>query len=220
MHKHYEVIVPLERHIVTSNIVFSQVRKIPQTFLSARDYMNSFIPSLIEETHTELSSSVTSVSAAPFCEIMRVEMSRNFNPTKGLFYQIALKRTTNGVKDVVGTYKPEAGDLIAFTDTKPKGIYDLNSPKRGYHIAYVHGSKDESSGMIPILSSKRMDMEIISDLRSNNSRKLYAVYLFNMTTNVRIWKALNTELEDANMNLIKKVLQADSNVRITKSIQY
>jgi senataxin len=57
-------------------------------------------------------------------------------------------------------------------------------------------------------------MEINS--RNNNTPKLYAIYLLNLTTNIRVWKALNIELEGANMNMIKKVLQASSNVRIAK----
>ncbi|PNY07498.1 regulator of nonsense transcripts-like protein [Trifolium pratense] len=52
-------------------------------------------------------------------------------------------------------------------------------------------------------------MEINS--RNNNTPKLYAIYLLNLTTNVRVWKALNSELEGANMNMIKKVLLASSN---------
>lgn len=167
--------------------------------------MKSFIPSLIEETHTDLSSSVTGVSRAPFCEIRTVERSKNFMPPKGLFYQVALKDS--------GTYEPEVGDLFAFTDIKPKNIDDLTRSKRGYHIAYVVGSNDKSSDMIPILSSKYMEAE--SYLRSNNAQKLYAVYLLNMTTYVRIWKALNSDLEGANMNMIEKVLHANSKVRIT-----
>lgn len=188
------------KDVLNGNLCKHKVQKIPQTFLSTKDYMQSFIPSLIEETHTDLSSSVTGVSRAPFCEILEVEMSKNFKAPKGLFYQVALKDS--------GTYEPEVGDLIAFTDIKPKNIYDLTRSKRGYHIAYVVGSKDKSSDMIPILSSKYMETE--SYLRSNNAQKLYAVYLLNMTTNVRIWKALNSELEGANMNMIEKVLHANS----------
>jgi senataxin len=54
-----------------------------------------------------------------------------------------------------------------------------------------------------------MEMEMHSkfDLRRNKAQKLYAVYLINMTTNVRIWKAFNSEMEGSNMNKIQKVLQ-------------
>ncbi|XP_061360505.1 helicase sen1-like [Gastrolobium bilobum] len=194
--------------VLNENLCKHKVRKIPETFLSTTYYMNSFIPPLIEEIHSELSSSLTGVSRAPFCEILTVERSRNFIITKGMFYKISVKRTNNDDKDI-GKYEPAVGDLIAFTDIKPKTKYDLNRPRRYYHIAYVHKSK-ESTDEISILSSKSMDMEILSNFKSNNAPKLYAVYLLNLTTNVRIWKALNSELEGANMSMIKKVLQADS----------
>ncbi|XP_027334128.1 uncharacterized protein LOC113848912 [Abrus precatorius] len=199
------------KDVLNENLCKHKIRKIPQTFLSTKDYMNSFIPSLVEEIHSELSSSLTGVSRAPFCEILSVELerSRSFTPTKGFFYQISVKRTNNDVKDV-GKYEPEVGDLFAFTDVKPKTVDDLNRPKRNYHIAYVHGSK-ENTDNISILSSKCFDMDIELALKSNNAPKLYAIYLLNLTTNIRIWKALNSELEGASTTMIKKVLQADSN---------
>lgn len=197
------------------------MQKIPQAFMSdsVTNYLSSFIPSLIEETHSDLSSSLNGAHRAPFCEISRAqpERSRSFIPSKFLLYQISVKRTNDGVKDV-GTYEPEVGDLIALTDFKPKTVEDLNRPRRYYHIAYVYGSKESTDG-ISVLSSKCIDMEINSNyLRSNNAPKLYAIYLLNLTTNIRVWKALNSELEGANMNMIKKMLKADSNVRITNFI--
>lgn len=187
--------------------------------MSVTDYMSSFIPSLIEETHSDLSSSLNSVHRAPFCQILiaEPERSKSFIPSNFLLYQISVNRTNNDTRDV-GTYEPEVGDLIALTDMKPKTVEDLNRPRRYYHIAYVYGSK-KSTDKISIISSKCIDMEISSSsYMSNNGPKLYAIYLLNLTTNIRVWKALNSELEGANMNMMKKVLRADSNVRITKFI--
>ncbi|GAU44107.1 hypothetical protein TSUD_123940 [Trifolium subterraneum] len=199
------------------NLCKHKVQTIPQTFMSVTNYLSSFVPSLIEETHYDLSSSLYGVQRAPFCEILTAvpERSRSFIPTKFFLYQISVSRTDNDTKDV-GKYEPEVGDLIALTDIKPKTIEDLNRPRRYYHIAYVCGLK-ESTGEISILSSKCIDMEINSSyLRSNSTPKLYAIHLLNLTTNIRVWKGLNSELEGANMNMIKKVLQASSNVRIAK----
>ncbi|CAJ2640607.1 unnamed protein product [Trifolium pratense] len=191
------------------NLCKYKVQKIPHTFMSVTNYLSSFVPSLIEETHFDLASSLYGVQRAPFCEILTAvpERSRSFIPTKFFLYQISVYSTNNDTKDV-GKYEPEVGDLIALTDIKPKTIEDLNRPRRYYHIAYVCGTK-ESTNEISILSSKYIDMEINS--RSNNTPKLYAIYLLNLTTNVRVWKALNSELEGANMNMIKKVLLASSN---------
>lgn len=170
--------------------------------------MSYFIPSLIEETHSELSSSLKGANRASFCEILTVEpeSSKSFIRTKFLPYQISVKN---------GAYEPDSGDIIALTDIKPKTVQDFNRPRRYYHIAYVHGLK-ERTNKISILSYKSVDMEI--GFRRNNATKLYAVYLMNLTTNIRVWKALNSELKGANMNMIEKVLKADSNVRISKFI--
>jgi hypothetical protein len=62
--------------------MFSQVNKIPETFKSATDYKNSFIPLLFEETRTDLSSSLSGVSRAPFCEIKKVTNSKQLQLPK------------------------------------------------------------------------------------------------------------------------------------------
>ncbi|KAL5170751.1 putative helicase MAGATAMA 3 [Glycine soja] len=199
------------KDVLNDNLCKHKVLKIPQTFLSTTDYLNSFIPSLIEETRSDLCSNLKGVSRASFCEISSIELerSRSFIPTKSLFYQISVNRSSN---DVNGKYEPEVGDLIAFTDIKPKTVDDLiNRPKRNYHIGYVHGIK-ESIDKISILSSKSFDMDIQFALRSkSDAPKLYAFHLLNLTTNVRIWKALKSQLEGASLSMMKKVLQADIN---------
>ncbi|KAI9118448.1 hypothetical protein K1719_010780 [Acacia pycnantha] len=185
-----------------------KVRKIPNTFSSVTEYKESFIPSLIEETRSDLCSSLKGVSGAPICEIITVEIeitTKLFKSSRE--YRIRVSNPTDEVKGTA-PYEPQAGDLIALTDIRPKSIEDLNRPTNYYHIAYVHGTKDDSSGKIPLLSSKFMDME--PGTRITQNQKLYAVFLLNMTTYVRVWKALNWELEGSNMNLIQKVLRADS----------
>lgn len=163
-----------------------------------------------------------SVSHAPFCEISTIETSINFNPPKDLFYHITLKSIIDEVNHDVVKYEPEFGDLFAFTNIKPRSINDLNRTNRYCQMAYVCGSKDEYTDEIPILLSKYMEMDDNknSDFRRNKAQKLYVVYLINMTTNVRIWKFLNSQLEGSNMNIIKKVLQPQpgSRVRITNNL--
>ena len=157
-----------------------------------------------------------SVPQASFCEIRTMEISKDFNPPHDLFYEITLKNITDEVYGV-GKYEPEVGDLIAFTNIRPRSVYDLSRIKRYCHIAYIHGSKDEFTDEIPILLSKYMEMHDKFDLRRSKAHKLYAVCLINMTTNIRIWKALNSEMEGSNINIIQKVLQPYSRVRITIS---
>lgn len=177
---------------------YVQVTKIPETFSTITSYMNAFVPSLLEETHADLLSSIMSLSGAPTCEILTVETSKDHKPPNDLFYQIMYR----------GDYEPEAGDIIALTDVRPKCIDDLNRPRNSYLIAYVLGSKQQSSDMLPILASKLINGggQLVGKNIKSKSDTLFAVYLMNMTTNIRIWKALNSEL-GANTNLFKNVLQ-------------
>jgi senataxin len=192
-------------------IVFFEVNKIPETFNSPTAYKNSFIPPLLEETHSDMYSNLLGVPHAPFCEVLKIERdSKQFKLPKSLYYQISLKNTT----DFNGKYEPEAGDLIAFTDNKPKRVDDLNTHNCQYNVAYVVAPKDEFSGEVCILSSKCL---IEADLRRDDTKNMYAVYLMNMTTNVRIWKALNSQSQGDHLDIIKKVLRPCLNVRITFS---
>jgi hypothetical protein len=43
----------------------------------------------------------------------------------------------------VEKYEPEIGDLIVFTNIRPRSVYDLSKIKTNCHITYIHGSKDE-----------------------------------------------------------------------------
>ncbi|BBN69579.1 P-loop containing nucleoside triphosphate hydrolases superfamily protein [Prunus dulcis] len=168
--------------------------KIPETFSTVTSYMKSFIPSLVEETHADLLSSMMTLSQAPTCEILAVKTSKGHKPPKDLFYDIIMK----GRGEAAGSYEPQAGDLIALTDIRPKCTDDLNKPRDSYLIAYVLRGRDNN---LSILSSKPINKE--------GGKKLLAVYLINMMTNVHVWKALNSE--GANTNLTKNVLQVQPN---------
>jgi senataxin len=173
---------------------------------------------LLEETHTDLSSSLLGVARAPFCEIVKLNKdSKLFNLPKSLYYNIQFEKD-------VGKYEPEFGDLILFTNIRPKSVDDLklNTANSPYHIAFVLGPTPISELIdeiheVQVLSSKCINTDFESDTRNNETQKLYAVYLMNMVTNVRIWKALKSELHG---NIIPKVLQPDQNVRIVGPFFY
>ncbi|KAF8407485.1 hypothetical protein HHK36_006619 [Tetracentron sinense] len=73
----------------------------------------------------------------------------------------------------------------------------------------VRGGNNVSTGMVVVLSSKPITIE-----RGLNKKKepLFAVFLINMTTNNRVWKALNPDILGGNMSIIKEVLHTDSSV--------
>ncbi|KAL6218573.1 hypothetical protein ACLB2K_011783 [Fragaria x ananassa] len=179
----------------------SQVTRVPDTFSTVTSYMKAFVPSLLEETHEDLLSRMMSLSRAPSCEILKVEPCKDHQPPKDLFYQITFNES-KGENDIEA-YQPNGGDIIALSDVRPKYIDDLSRSRNSYLIAYVIGSNQGSS--LKILASKSINGGA-SGIRQSKRGRLVAVYLMNMTTNIRVWNALNSELS-ANTNLLKNVLQ-------------
>ncbi|XP_021833779.1 probable helicase MAGATAMA 3, partial [Prunus avium] len=181
--------------VLNRNLYKNQVTKIPDTFSTVTSYMKTFIPLLVEETHADLLSSMETLPQAPTCEILAVKPKGHKN-AKDFFYFITIRGSGEAEN-----YEPQPGDLIALTDIRPKCSDHLNSPRDSYLIAYVIPGGDDR---VFIRSSKP-----ISRGGGEGGGKLFAVYLINMTTNVRIWKALISE--KANTNIIKNVLQVQPN---------
>ncbi|KAK9280551.1 hypothetical protein L1049_014244 [Liquidambar formosana] len=192
------------------------VKQIPKTFLSTTENQNSFILPLIEETHADLCSSMKTVFSAPMREIWSVEESKHYKPPKGLFYDVELKRLRDFENDPAGTYEPKSGDLIALTDVRPKCSDDLNRHSRSYLIALVQGRRNKVTGTLPILASHPIKFQQGTQKRNEKRETFFSVFLTNMTTNTRIWNALNSE---GNMNIIKKVLQAEPAPPLPASIR-
>ncbi|KDP35697.1 hypothetical protein JCGZ_10469 [Jatropha curcas] len=178
--------------------------------MSTTHYLKTFITPLLEETHAELSSGMQGLSRAPASEISSIKISKGYKLPKDLFYEISLKR--GGTKNNGVVYEPVVGDLIALADVRPKCTGDLSRSKQSYLIAYIHGVKGDFSDRLSIISSKPVVLE--QDIQKNKKETFLAVFLINLTTNIRIWRALNSELEGKNMNIIQEVLQNNSSVRI------
>ncbi|MCD7450377.1 hypothetical protein HAX54_005720 [Datura stramonium] len=196
--------------VLNKNLFKDEVKQIPDTFLSTDDYFKSFISPLIEETHADLLSGVTNTCQSPALEVLDVKISADFQLPKSLFYTIWLKNATGGER-FSKTYEPEVGDLIALSDVSPKSTADLNRPKRSFLIAFVQG-RDDGSNRITILSSKPIPFKKPDRAKGEQGDSLFIVYLSNLTTNIRIWKALNSDQQSANLNIIRSVLKVDPSI--------
>ncbi|KAJ6926304.1 hypothetical protein NC651_010664 [Populus alba x Populus x berolinensis] len=185
--------------VLNEDLYKDQVEKIPNSFNSTAHYMKAFIPPLRVETHADLLSSTESLAEAPTCRILRVRTSKDYKPPKDLFYEISVEETRDG-------YVPWIGDLIALTNVQLKCIDDLRKTQQSYNVAFVHAVKGGNRLTPSILSSKP-----IVDEEGLKKGTLFAVHLMNLTTNLRIWRSLNLELEGRNLNVIKKVLQNNFN---------
>ena len=191
------------------------MQKIPDTFMTLTSYKKSFIPSLVEETHADLRSNMLTLSHAPTCEILTI-VDSDGPPNNDLSYDILYKRDTETDENLKGLmYEPQVGDIIALTNVRPKCIDDLNRPPRFYHIAYVSKANDidefPDDLQFKILSSKPINYGE-PDTRTSKREPLFAVYLMNLTTNVRVWKALKSK--EGNTNIINKVQKPKSDVYV------
>uniref|UniRef100_A0A2N9F0I4 Helicase ATP-binding domain-containing protein n=1 Tax=Fagus sylvatica TaxID=28930 RepID=A0A2N9F0I4_FAGSY len=197
------------KDVLNENLYKNQVRKIPQTFTSTTEYKTSFCAPLVEETHADLLSSMSTLSLAPWRVILHFMPTKDFKPPNDLFYHVILKslrkfETDDGKEFVTddGRYEPEARDLIAITNVRPKCIADLETTNRSYLVAFVLKVKEDH--YLRILSSKPI---LFEEDKNKRRETLYAIPLINMTTNIRIWRALNSKLEGGNSNIIRNVLQ-------------
>lgn len=83
-------------------------------------------------------------------------------------------------------HEPNNGDLIAFTFVRPKRVDDLYTPATTFNVALVQRVKiEKDNSVLHVISSKPIAPE--EGLHKNlDIRNLFAVFLTNMTTNLRI----------------------------------
>ncbi|XWS65209.1 hypothetical protein CRYUN_Cryun05aG0072900 [Craigia yunnanensis] len=199
---------------LNTNLYKAQVKKIPEPFKSTAEYLNSSVAPLIQETHADLLSSLKRLPRAPSRELYSVERDKNYKATTDLFYKIVLRMRDSNRSDLV-TYQPQTGDLVALTEVRPKCISDLNRPNMSFLLAYVQAVDNDN---LFILSSKpimiEQEMQRKEKLLGQNSQNisqqkhtLFFVFLINMTTDIRIWKALYPDPNGGNLKMIDKVIQ-------------
>ncbi|KAL6959713.1 hypothetical protein U1Q18_039866 [Sarracenia purpurea var. burkii] len=158
------------------------------------------------------------ISRSPACEILSVAITKGHKPPKDLFYEISIKKTRNSTNDQEAIYEPESGDLVALvSDSRPKSVKDLDTPKMPYAVALVQWKTIGDSQKIVILASKSIALD--SREREGGNRKIFGVYLTNMTTNLRICGALELEKGTGNTNVIKSILGNDSMPQTRASVR-
>ncbi|KAF8398737.1 hypothetical protein HHK36_014595 [Tetracentron sinense] len=185
--------------IINEELYKDKVEQIPKTFSSIKHHFKSYIFPLIEETRADLFSSMKLLSRAPTVRILSIKTPKN------LLYNIIIE-SHRDTQDDIGIYEPNKGDLIALSDVRPTCIEDLNRPQRSYLLALV--TRREYNTII-IQSSKPIEFE---EGMQKRRESLFAIFLINMTTNIRIWDALNPNMLEGNRNIIEEVLHTSSNV--------
>ncbi|XP_014518833.1 uncharacterized protein LOC106776048 isoform X1 [Vigna radiata var. radiata] len=200
--------------ILNNDLYIDKVKQIPKTFLSVAHYLKSFTFPLIEETRTDLCSSMKMLSEAPVYEITDIAFSENYKPPHDLLYQIEMKAVVDSDRkgDIC---EPEIGQLFTLTNTRLKCIDDLNKRGNSYLLGLirkVRKKKDEEDVYeVQILASKPIKLEMYWQEDGTYVYGIYgfAAYLINITTNMRIWNALNSDPEGPDIHVIKQLLQPD-----------
>ncbi|XP_058787781.1 uncharacterized protein LOC131662104 [Vicia villosa] len=200
--------------ILNDDLFRDKVRRIPTTFSSGSHYLDSFILPLIEETRTELCSSIKMVAKAPAWEITDIELSDDYEPPLNLLYKIEIK-TVADIDENGSIFEPETGQLIALTDRRPTCIDDLSTPGSPYNIASIKRvrKKDHTEDVYEakILTSKPVELEQHWQ-KDDTFIYGFGVYLCNITTFIRIWNVLNSDPDGPSIHIIKQLLQPNSGV--------
>lgn len=173
------------------------MEELPLTFSSAAHYMDSFTYHLYEETHADLLSQLAGIFRAPVSPIYNVQPLPTGGHKKVLMYYMTL----TGMN-----YEPKVGDLVALTQVKPKRIDDLDRPNSPFLTAYVTKVIYDIPTRVQVLSSDVIESNLFG--RKGLSKR-FVVYLTNLTTNMRIWQALQPS---GNMNIIQRTLSFTSPV--------
>ncbi|CAD5333261.1 unnamed protein product [Arabidopsis thaliana] len=188
------------KDILNRDLHKHKMKTIPDRFRSVDEYLQCFVPHLLEETRTELFSSFKSLSKSPVFQISSVETKGSSgSSSNNLFYDIIISNALS----IGAKYQPKCGDLIALTKERPRRIDDLNP----LLLAYVSSDGDF---IITIHSSRSMSY-LEMDHQFKETSLQFGVFLMNLTTNTRIWNALHNEA--ANSTLIKSVLQENTLVQ-------
>ncbi|XP_042503955.1 uncharacterized protein LOC122081053 isoform X2 [Macadamia integrifolia] len=177
------------------------VEKIPESFQSVEHYLGSFMFPLLEETRAALCASMNVISEAPLAEVTSLEESK---PYGSLLYEINVDYWKNMLRSCgKEVYKPKPGDIFVFSDMVPETVSDLQCYGRSWTFAAViktldnEESEEDSAIYLKVKASKAIEV------KEGMQNSLFAVFLINMTTNNRIWAALQGI---GNLKIIKNIL--------------
>ncbi|KAH7664499.1 DNA helicase protein [Dioscorea alata] len=198
--------------IFNGDLFKGKVVKNPLTFESMKSYLNSYTFPMLEEVRADIASCLEAIAQAPFTNILEIN---KIGPEKQLLYHIKIGRQNASVgKNEI--YIPKRGDIFVLTDRRPKLVSDLIQNGRSYRIAIVSKGGDDDDEMPPdkynISLSKSLDNDQFCDI-GNSKTPLFAVYLLNIATSSRMWRAIDFELATKrNLLLVKEVINTKSSI--------
>ncbi|CAL4906592.1 unnamed protein product [Urochloa decumbens] len=192
------------KDVMNERLFKDKVKKIPSTFRDLKSYLECFTSPLLEELRAEMSSSLESLSTMPSVRISWVEEKQGK-------YEICVASESQAAKSCnqPECYAPSVGDIMILSDVKPGHISDTTRNGRPYRVAFVTGGGDEDddspTSNYVIISSSVIDAAY-EKCQDGKSKPLFASYLLNIVTYIRIWRCLDYEVFRRNRGLIQEMV--------------
>ncbi|KAG1355270.1 putative helicase SEN1 [Cocos nucifera] len=166
--------------VLNEDLLKHKIKKIPQTFVSLNHYFESFRYPFVEETRALLASCLNSIADSPRIDVHIEKACQQMGFAPHNLVGFRWSRD-----NVVGRkpYTPREGDLVLLTIMVPKDVSDLKKFGAFNCLAFV------------------------SEVEKYEERHFMATL-----DKSQVWNAMNVNVDDpnANLNLIKQILCADS----------
>ncbi|WVZ86863.1 LOW QUALITY PROTEIN: hypothetical protein U9M48_033583 [Paspalum notatum var. saurae] len=194
------------RDVMNEELFKDKVKKIPSTFHHLKSYLECYTSPLLEELRAEMASSLESISTMPCVRIPWIEEKKGK-------YEISVasdsSQNPNKSCNQPECYVPSVGDIIILSEVKPGHISDITRNGRPYRVAFVTEGGDEDDDSPPptymIIASGKIDAA--DDKRQDGTRtSIFASYLLNIVTYIRIWRCLDYEAVRRNQSLIPEMV--------------
>lgn len=180
-------------------------------FLSIEHYFGSFAAPLMEETRAEIHSSLVDISKAPRAKILAIENGQRKSKTTQEYY-IDVEFLNNHIDCGSQNYKARNGDLFILSSMKPEDVRDFNR----YNVACCLALVTEVSMDDDVQKGFVVKLYKFTDVEYDMGNFKFALFLTNLLTNIRIWKALCfTSGMNNNIRIINEVLSPRPMVKMT-----
>ncbi|MCL7037108.1 hypothetical protein MKW94_001454 [Papaver nudicaule] len=203
--------------ILNDDLYRNKVEMIPKRFTSVQHYLGSFTMPLLEETRMEICSRMEFMSGVPHTEVISVEESKL---QEGSFLCRIKVDSWRNQYSVYGKepYIPKPSDLFILGDTVPEVASDLQRFGSSWSLASVVEDVKESDSVGDedrvVYFQVKTSNPIKIKMKEGTGKPLFVVFLVNLATNTRTWKALHMFRN----SIIKEVLCANSMVKESCSL--
>ncbi|KAK4842510.1 hypothetical protein QYF36_022900 [Acer negundo] len=196
--------------IFNKNLFKHKVQKIPESFHSLQEYFGSYVFPLLEETRTQLCSSMNTIARAPFARIVYFEENK---PRKNL-YNVTVGEWRNVFSNRgKEPYKTLPGDILILADAKPESASDLQRVGRMWTFLLVKKIPEDDDENENEIGSTSTYFEVQSakdiQLDDEKMKSMFVIFLTNVIPNRNIWNSLGMS---GNLMIFKEVLSIDPGV--------